>query len=79
MAVAVSPDLIGTAEGATTVRGDFVLSPNAPTTLAPGDEAEIGVGVSNNLTGIGNRRRAGRGDAQDRSAIAGVWAAPRRR
>ena len=55
MAVAVSPDLIGTSEGATTVRGDFVLSPDAPTTLAPGDEAEVGVGVSNNLTGMGDK------------------------
>jgi alpha-2-macroglobulin len=52
MAVAVSPQLIGTAEGATTVRGDFVLSPDAPTTLAPGDEAVVGVGVSNNLQGV---------------------------
>jgi hypothetical protein len=51
MAVAVSPDLIGTAQGGSTVRGDFVLSPDAPTTLAPGDEAEVGVGVSNNLPG----------------------------
>ena len=55
MAVAVSPDLIGVFEGATTVRGDFVLSPDAPTTLAPGDEAEVGVGVSNNLTGMGDK------------------------
>jgi uncharacterized protein YfaS (alpha-2-macroglobulin family) len=54
MAVSVSPDLIGTFEGATTVRGDFVLSPDAPTTLAPGDEADVGVGVSNNLTGMGS-------------------------
>ena len=53
MAVAVTPDLIGTAEGSSTVRGDFVLSPDAPTTLAPGDEAEIGVGVSNNIAGAG--------------------------
>ena len=53
MAVAVSPSLIGIAQGATTVRGDFVLTPTAPTTLAPGDEAEIGVGVSNNLSGPG--------------------------
>jgi uncharacterized protein YfaS (alpha-2-macroglobulin family) len=51
MAVAVSSDLSGIAESATTVRGDFVLSPDAPTTLAPGDEAEVGVGVSNNLPG----------------------------
>ncbi|MCQ4438555.1 hypothetical protein NO135_26460, partial [Clostridioides difficile] len=43
MAVSVSPDLVGTFEGATTVRGDFVLSPNVPTTLAPGDEADVSV------------------------------------
>lgn len=55
MAVAVSPGLIGTAENATTVRGDFVLTPDAPTTLAPGDEADVGVGVSNNLSGAGNQ------------------------
>ena len=54
MAVAVSPDMVGIVEGATTVRGDFVLSPSAPTTLAPGDEAEVGVGVSNNIAGAGN-------------------------
>jgi alpha-2-macroglobulin len=54
MAVAVSPAQIGIAENSTVVRGDFVLSPTAPTTLAPGDEADIGVGVSNNLTGIGS-------------------------
>ncbi len=55
MAVAVSADRIGTVEGATTVRGDFVLSPNVPTTLAPGDEAEVSVGVANNLTDIGSK------------------------
>ena len=55
MAVAVSPQQIGTYEGATTVRGDFVLSPNVPTTLAPGDEAEVSVGVANNLTGLGGK------------------------
>jgi uncharacterized protein YfaS (alpha-2-macroglobulin family) len=53
MAVAVAPDRIGIAENSTIVRGDFVLTPTAPTTLAPGDEADIGVGVSNNLTGTG--------------------------
>jgi uncharacterized protein YfaS (alpha-2-macroglobulin family) len=55
MAVSVSPERMGTFEGATTVRGDFVLSPNVPTTLAPGDEAEISVGVANNLTGLGGK------------------------
>lgn len=55
MAVSVSPDLIGTASSETTVRGDFVLSPNTPTTLAPGDEAEVSVGVSNNLSEVDNK------------------------
>ncbi|WP_199099959.1 alpha-2-macroglobulin [Dyella sp. ASV21] len=56
MAVSVSPERIGTFEGATTVRGDFVLSPNVPTTLAPGDEVDVSVGVANNLTGLGGKQ-----------------------
>jgi uncharacterized protein YfaS (alpha-2-macroglobulin family) len=56
MAVAVSPDRVGTYEGATTVRGDFVLSPNVPTTLAPGDEVDVSVGVANNLIGLGGKQ-----------------------
>lgn len=51
MAVAVSPQRIGIWQGKTTVRDDFVLSPNAPTMMAPGDTAKIGVGIANNLTG----------------------------
>lgn len=50
MAVSASPGQVGAVEGATIVRGDFVLSPNVPTTLAPGDEADVSVGVANNLT-----------------------------
>lgn len=53
MAVAVADDALGTAEGKTTVRGDFVLSPNAPTTVSPGDEFEVSVGVANNVKGSG--------------------------
>jgi alpha-2-macroglobulin len=56
MAVAVSPDRVGTYEGSTTVRGDFVLSPNVPTTLAPGDAADISVGVANNLSGLAGKQ-----------------------
>ena len=56
MAVSVSPEKIGTFEGGTTVRGDFVLSPNVPTTLAPGDVAEVSVGVANNLTGLNGKQ-----------------------
>jgi len=55
MAVSVSPDLVGAYEGAVTVRGDFVLSPNVPTTLAPGDEAEVSVGVANNIDDSGGK------------------------
>jgi alpha-2-macroglobulin len=46
MAVAVSATQIGIAENRVPVRGDFVLLPNAPTTLAPGDQTEVSVGVS---------------------------------
>jgi uncharacterized protein YfaS (alpha-2-macroglobulin family) len=55
MAVAVSAGKIGTFEGATTVRGDFVLSPNIPSIAAPGDTFEVSVGVANNLTGLGGK------------------------
>jgi hypothetical protein len=53
MAVAVNDAAIGTAERSTLVRGDFVLSPNAPVTAAPGDEFEVSVGVANNVEGSG--------------------------
>ncbi len=55
MAVAVTPQRTGIAQATTTVRGDFVLSPNVPTTLTPGDEAVVSVGVANNLTSIGSK------------------------
>jgi uncharacterized protein YfaS (alpha-2-macroglobulin family) len=51
MAVAVTPERMGIAEGATTVRGDFVLSPNLPTAVAPGDVFDASVQVVNNLPG----------------------------
>ena len=38
MAVAVRADRIGIVQNSTTVRGDFVLSPNVPGMVAPGDE-----------------------------------------
>ncbi len=55
MAVAVSADRIGRFEGSTTVRGDFVLSPNVPAMVAPGDEFDVSVGVANNLTGLNGK------------------------
>ncbi|HMN44184.1 MAG TPA: alpha-2-macroglobulin [Povalibacter sp.] len=53
MAVAVADDRVGVHESKTIVRGDFVLSPNAPTTVTPGDEFEVSLGVSNNVEGSG--------------------------
>ena len=53
MAVAVSEDMIGTLSAKTIVQGDFVLSPNAPLAVAPGDEFEVSVGVANNVAGSG--------------------------
>jgi len=55
MAVAVRADRVGIVQNSTTVRGDFVLSPNVPGMVAPGDEFEVSVGVANNLTGLGGK------------------------
>jgi len=53
MAVAVNDTGVGVAEQATVVRGDLILSPNAPLTVTPGDEFEVSVGVANNVVGSG--------------------------
>jgi alpha-2-macroglobulin len=54
IAVMVNDASIGVADSAATVRGDFVLSPNAPLTVSPGDTFEVSVGVANNVEGSGN-------------------------
>jgi uncharacterized protein YfaS (alpha-2-macroglobulin family) len=53
MAVAVSEAAMGAAEMKTLVRGPFVLTPNVPTAVAPGDEFEVTLGVANALEGSG--------------------------
>lgn len=53
IALAVADGAIGIYEGATLVRGDFILSPNAPTFVAPGDTFEVSLGVSNQAEGSG--------------------------
>ena len=53
MAIAVSEDAIGVFEKKTLSRGDFVLSPNVPLTVTPGDEFDVSVGVANNVAGSG--------------------------
>ena len=52
-AVAVDDDSIGVAQTQSTVRGDFVLTPNMPVAVAPGDEFEVSVGVANAVAGSG--------------------------
>ena len=53
MAVAVAPDAIGANQKRAAVRGHFVLSPNVPTFVAPGDEFIVTVSVANNAEGSG--------------------------
>ena len=49
MAVAVADQAIGVAKNSTLVRGHFIISPNVPTFVAPGDEFSVSVNVANNL------------------------------
>ncbi|MEI8342051.1 MAG: alpha-2-macroglobulin family protein, partial [Verrucomicrobiota bacterium] len=54
MAVAVSPDAVGSAQSDPLIRGPFVLTPGVPTLVAPGDQFEVGVTVANNAEGSGS-------------------------
>jgi uncharacterized protein YfaS (alpha-2-macroglobulin family) len=51
MAVAVNEGAVGVAQTQALVRGDFVLSPNLPLAVAPGDQFDVSVGVANNVAG----------------------------
>jgi hypothetical protein len=51
VAIAVSPQRVGVAESATEVKGSFILTPNVPSMVAPGDEFVVSVGVFNNTVG----------------------------
>ncbi len=51
VAIGISPKRMGVAESATEVKGDFILTPNVPAMVAPGDEFIVSVGVFNNTTG----------------------------
>ena len=48
-AVVVSDDSLGTAEKSVVVRNNFVITPNVPTVLGPGDEFEVGVSVMDDI------------------------------
>jgi uncharacterized repeat protein (TIGR01451 family) len=53
MVVANTADAVGSAEAKTQVRGPFIISPNVPTFVAPGDPADVSVTIANNIEGSG--------------------------
>ena len=53
MVVANTADAVGSAETKLQVRGPFVISPNVPTFVAPGDTFDVSVTVVNNVEGSG--------------------------
>lgn len=53
MAVAVAESAIGVTEKKTTVRGDFVITPNVPSAVSPGDVFEVSTAVLNDLANSG--------------------------
>jgi len=53
MVVANTADAVGSEQAKTQVRGPFVISPNVPTFVAPGDTFDVGVTVANNIPGSG--------------------------
>lgn len=55
MAISATAGKIGKAQESTTVRDDFILTPNVPAMVAPGDEFDVSVGVSNNTGGHGSQ------------------------
>ena len=53
MAVVVDDDTVASASTAATVRGDIVLLPTVPVSMAPGDTVDVGIGIANNIAGSG--------------------------
>jgi uncharacterized protein YfaS (alpha-2-macroglobulin family) len=51
VAIGASGQRVGVTEFTTEVKGDFILTPNVPATVAAGDEFAVSVGVFNNTTG----------------------------
>lgn len=53
MAVAVATNAVGATTKTAEIRGDFVINPNVPTFVAPGDEFDITASIANNVQGSG--------------------------
>jgi len=51
VAIGASARRVGVGESVTEIKGDFILTPNAPAATSPGDEFIVSVGVFNNTTG----------------------------
>jgi uncharacterized protein YfaS (alpha-2-macroglobulin family) len=54
MAVAVSDYAVGASSQSAEVRGYFVINPNVPTFVAPGDEFDVTASIANNIEGSGS-------------------------
>lgn len=54
MAVAVAQDAVGSADKSVEVRGDFVINPNVPTFVAPGDTFDVTASIANNVKSSGD-------------------------
>ena len=53
MVVANTPDAVGSDQKTLQVRGPFVISPNVPTFVAPGDTFDVSSAIANNIEGSG--------------------------
>ena len=53
MVVANTAEAVGSAQSTLQVRGPFVISPNVPTFVAPGDTFQVSTAVANNIEGSG--------------------------
>jgi alpha-2-macroglobulin len=53
VAIAANARKVGVAENDTEVKGSFILTPNVPNSVTPGDDFSVSVGVFNNLEGQG--------------------------
>lgn len=57
MAVSVSSRTMGTAQSSTLATNTFIISPNAPLAVAPNDEFNVSVSVTNNHKGSGENAK----------------------
>lgn len=57
MAVAVTPDALGSTDKKADIRGNFVINPNIPSFLSPGDSVEITASIANQLKNSGPKAK----------------------